>query len=109
MSNMELANEWFNIAGADLESAIFLQNMKPVPIEIICYHCQQSAEKFLKGYIAYHSGEISKTHDLLQINKLCKAYDQRFSQIEEQCLRLTDFGVTVRSPTRWKSILRTWN
>lgn len=31
----------------DLEAAKFLTNMHPQPLEIICYHCQQSAEKIL--------------------------------------------------------------
>ena len=38
-------SEWFEFAKRDLESAKFLINMHPVPIEIICYHCEQSAEK----------------------------------------------------------------
>jgi HEPN domain-containing protein len=28
--------------------------MHPTPVEVICYHCQQSAEKYLKGYIVLH-------------------------------------------------------
>jgi len=36
----------------DLGTAEYLQNMSPLPLEIICYHCQQSAEKYLKGYLA---------------------------------------------------------
>ncbi|WP_282433370.1 HEPN domain-containing protein [Desulfosporosinus sp. FKA] len=39
-------------AETGLQSALFLLNMHPAPLEIICYHCQQSAEKYLKGYIA---------------------------------------------------------
>ncbi|MCD4692773.1 MAG: HEPN domain-containing protein [Calditrichales bacterium] len=46
MDNKDIANEWFEIANMDLSSASFLKNMQPVPIEIICYHCQQSAEKY---------------------------------------------------------------
>jgi len=37
----------------DLNTAEYLKNMKPLPIEIICYHCQQSAEKYLKGYLVF--------------------------------------------------------
>jgi len=29
----------------DLKTAEYLKEMKPLPIEIICYHSQQSAEK----------------------------------------------------------------
>ena len=51
MDKDDIAKEWFKIAETDLESAEYLQKMVPVPIEIICYHCQQSAEKYFKGYL----------------------------------------------------------
>ena len=44
MENRDIALEWFKIADADLNSANFLQKMHPIPIEIICYRCQQGAE-----------------------------------------------------------------
>ena len=71
MDNVEIANEWFGIADLDLASASYLQSMKPVPVEIICYHCQQAAEKYLKGFLAYFGYEIIRTHDLVVLNKLC--------------------------------------
>lgn len=40
MDNKDIAKEWFDIAQADLSSAEFLMNMHPIPLEIICYHCQ---------------------------------------------------------------------
>ena len=47
----EYIAEWFQFADIDLASAEHLQSMRPQPLEIICYHCQQSAEKNLKGYL----------------------------------------------------------
>ena len=38
------ALEWIEFARNDLESADYLTNKKPLPLEIICYHCQQCAE-----------------------------------------------------------------
>ena len=52
MNNREIANEWFQFAKRDLESAKFLTSMHPMPIEIICYHCQQSAEKIEKSILS---------------------------------------------------------
>ena len=40
--------EWLEYSKRDFDSATFLKNMKPLPCEIICYLCQQSAEKALK-------------------------------------------------------------
>jgi HEPN domain-containing protein len=46
MSVRKLADEWLQFAYMDIDSAQFLyDNKHPRPLEIICYHCQQSAEK----------------------------------------------------------------
>jgi HEPN domain-containing protein len=82
----------------DLSSAAYLKNMEPVPVEIIYYHCQQSAEKFLKGYLAFQGDAIRKTHDLVLLNKLCQVHEGEFKQIEDECLNLTGFGVQLRYP-----------
>jgi len=42
MDNVTQAQEWHRFAAMDLDSAEYLLKMHPVPIEIICYHCQQS-------------------------------------------------------------------
>lgn len=68
MNNREVASEWFEFAKRDLKSAEFLIDMHPRPIEIICYHCQQCAEKYLKGYI------------------------------DDECIELVIYGVQVRYP-----------
>lgn len=44
----EIIVEWFRFANMDLTTAKFnFENMHPAPLEIICYHCQQAAEKYL--------------------------------------------------------------
>ena len=53
MVNIKEAQEWQRLAAMDLSTAEYLKNMNPLPIEIICYHCQQSAEKYLKGYLVF--------------------------------------------------------
>jgi len=45
MDRQDVVAEWLQIAYEDLDSAQFLFDHKhPKPLEIICYHCQQSAE-----------------------------------------------------------------
>lgn len=98
MNNKEIANEWFEYAKRDLKSAKFLTNMHPIPIEIVCYHCEQSAEKYLKGYIVLNGSKVAKTHDLVIINKTCKNYNKDFSSIDDQCIELVVYGVQARYP-----------
>ena len=46
MDNLDHVQEWIRLAQMDLNSAEYLLSMHPIPIEIICYHCQQSAKSF---------------------------------------------------------------
>lgn len=98
MDHKRVAQEWFQYANTDFEAANFLQTMRPMPLEIICYHCQQSAEKYLKGFIALNGGVVQKTHDLVALNKVCSGYSANFQEIVEECINLTDFGVQARYP-----------
>ena len=41
--------EWYEMAAADLGGAKHLDaTYYPKPLELICYHCQQAAEKAIK-------------------------------------------------------------
>ncbi len=93
MDNKKIAKEWFVFADFDLESAVFLLKMNPKPLEIIAYHCQQCAEKYLKGFIAFQGGQIKKTHDLIVLNRECQKYENSFKDIIDECINLTDYGV----------------
>ncbi len=98
MGNNDIVNEWLELANKDIASSKFLTQMHPAPLEIICYHCQQSAEKYLKAYLISNDREIIRTHDLTILNNLCKSINKNFSLFDEVALRLTDFGVNIRYP-----------
>jgi HEPN domain-containing protein len=62
----------------------------------ICYHAQQSVEKFLKAYLVFHNIDFPKTHDLDFLLSECKKIDPKVFDIELGSL--TDFGVSIRYP-----------
>ena len=98
MDNEYIA-EWFKFSDMDLASAEHLQNLRPQPLEIICFHCQQSAEKNLKGYLIYKGvAEPPKTHDLRVLRKMCLDIDEGYNEIERACNALTRYGVQPRYP-----------
>ena len=98
MANIKEVQEWHKIAAIDLKTAEYLKNMKPLPIEIICYHCQQSAEKYLKGYIVFCGIAPPRMHDLDELCKLCLKYSNTFKNIADHCSDLTAYGVQPRYP-----------
>lgn len=99
MDNRESAQEWQKLGEMDLSSAEYLLNMKPVPVEIICYLSQQSAEKYLKGYLVLYGVNPPKIHDLDELRKLCSNLSETFEEIADQCSDLTAYGVQPRYPT----------
>ena len=99
MDNRESAQEWQKLGEMDLNSAEYLLNMKPMPVEIICYLSQQSAEKYLKGYLVLNGINPPKIHDLDELRKLCSNLSETFEEIADQCSDLTAYGVQPRYPT----------
>ena len=96
MSETGWVSEWTGMAEMDLTAAEYLLGMRPVPVEIICYHCEQAAEKLLKGALVSFNIEPPKTHDLIRLCKLCCEADSRFEQLADACVELTPYGVQVR-------------
>jgi len=95
----EYIAEWFQFGDMDLETAEYIQGKRPQPLEIICYHSQQAAEKYLKGYLLYKGvTDPPKIHDLVILNKKCLEYDERFNEIGRACDVLTRYGVQPRYP-----------
>ncbi len=61
------SSEWLELAAQDEASARYLMGMRPFPLEVICFHCQQAVEKLLKSALAKAGRSIPKTHDLLEL------------------------------------------
>ncbi len=100
MADLALFREWFRYALMDYGVASQLQSFHPLPIEIICYHCQQAAEKALKSVLAYHGEDIPYIHDTLRLWKLATALEPNLSPIMLQSSRLADFAIVTRYPNK---------
>jgi HEPN domain-containing protein len=99
MSEMDLIFNWFKKAKNDLICAIHLfEDLYPKQMEISCYHCQQSAEKALKGYLLYKGIETPKTHNLVLLCQLCEIVNTEFEEIMDDCSDLTPYAVQTRYP-----------
>ena len=91
--------QWKEIADSDLTLSIFsAKNMWPVPYAIVCFHCQQAVEKYLKWFLVLHDIEPPKIHDLEEFEKLCENIQPKFSEIYEKCSFLTGHAVQSRYP-----------
>jgi HEPN domain-containing protein len=95
--------QWFSKAEDDLKSAEYLATMHyPRPEGIICFHCQQSAEKYLKGFLFQNNVVFPNIHDLIRILELCEAVNVQFSTILPKCNTLNRYSVVPRYPDEMK-------
>ena len=72
----------------------------PTPDEVICFLCQQSAEKYLKGFIFLHDIEPPKIHNLIELLDICKKINSDFFVLLPQLNVLTDYAVLPRYPNQ---------
>lgn len=93
-----LVNQWTRLADGDIASAKHLLTLYPQRLEVICYLCEQSSEKYLKGFLCANKIEPPRTHDLMNLCRSCAKIDKSFMTILESCSNLTPYGVTVRYP-----------
>lgn len=57
--------EWVGIAEGDFQTATREAMVTGAPnLHAVCYHSQQSAEKYLKAFLTEQSIYFPKTHDL---------------------------------------------
>ena len=98
MQLSDLVKEWLTKARQDLDSARFLSDMKPLPKDIIGFHCQQAVEKCLKAYIVFHDIEPPRSHDLLYLKTKCKSIGG-IPELDDTILsRLNPYAVEHRYP-----------
>jgi len=90
--------EWFFFADADFDSAQILNNAYCKHSEIICYHCQQAVEKYLKAFLCYKGVIPPKIHVLETLCALCSDFDSSFNDIAKDCAYLSPFAVHARYP-----------
>ena len=91
--------EWIQFAKMDFDTAKHLYDtMHPKPLEIICYHCQQSVEKILKAILILNGNDIKRTHDLGLLAELCCEYVAISDELYDICDDLTPYGVKIRYP-----------
>jgi len=103
MGKNELLQQWLDKSNDDLRSAEYLSTMHhPTPDEIICFHCQQSSEKYLKSFLFLHDIEPPKTHNLIELMEMSEKINSNFSILLPQLDILTDYAVFPRYPNQLK-------
>ncbi len=95
---IEVVRAWFKKAENDILNAENTIKMGNPPCDTICFHAQQFAEKYLKGFLTFHKIDFPKTHSLEDLVELCKQVVPDIETELENIEILSSYGVEVRYP-----------
>lgn len=70
----------------------------PPACEDALYHCQQAAEKALKGFLVWHDRPFPKTHDLGKLGKQAVELDQTLEPFIDEVVEFTKYAWIFRYP-----------
>lgn len=66
--------------------------------DIICFHAQQAAEKYLKAHLVWQEIDFPRTHALEDLVLLAAQKDPDFLALQEEVTSLTPYAVETRYP-----------
>ena len=98
MPQYDAAKKWLARAARDLKNARYLLAMPDPDYCFASFACQQSSEKSIKAFLAFHGKRIKKTHDLRELAGLVVAINPKLSRTLKEASKLTPYAVEIRYP-----------
>ena len=70
--SINLVAQWVQKAENDLRNAehTFKMPLEECPLDTVCFHAQQSVEKYVKALLTYLATDFPKTHDIGELFEL---------------------------------------
>jgi HEPN domain-containing protein len=94
----ELVKSWLDKAQRDLDSAVRLTTGPDPFFDIAVYHCQQAAEKAIKGWLVQKDQRFEKIHDLRLLVTIAQSVEPKFEELYDMAERLTPYATIYRYP-----------
>ncbi|MBI5194177.1 MAG: HEPN domain-containing protein [Nitrospirae bacterium] len=92
-------NAWFKKAENDLRTAEYTMTMDDPPYDTVCFHAQQCAEKYMKGFLTFHEIDFPKTHSIEDLVLLCKDISPSLESEIGDVEVLSIYAVEARYPS----------
>jgi HEPN domain-containing protein len=89
---------WMVKASHDLRAAETLAATSPPLYDEAVFHCQQAAEKAIKGFLAWHGRTFRKTHNLEETGEQCLAIDASLREAIDRAVPLSEYAWKFRYP-----------
>ncbi len=97
-AKLELVRDWLTRASHDLGAARALCALEPPLLDAAIYHCQQAAEKTVKGWLQLQDDPFPKTHDIADLVNQAAKLEQDFKQFATAAAVLTPYVSAYRYP-----------
>ena len=95
---IDIVKQWINKADHDLGTAQVTYLYLPKYHDTIAFHCQQAAEKYLKGFLLFLDISFSRQHSLNYLLGLLSQKIEIPDELFENASELEDFAVDIRYP-----------
>jgi HEPN domain-containing protein len=93
---VEILRQWVRKAENDIEAANRIMAIEEgCPFDMVCFHCQQAAEKYLKCLLTYLGIQTPRTHDLKALVSLLPV-EHLLCLRTEDLVELNPYSVDVR-------------
>ncbi|MBI4209710.1 MAG: HEPN domain-containing protein [Deltaproteobacteria bacterium] len=97
--NSPIVNEWVKKAEEDLKACRILSQKELAEVtDVVCFHAQQCAEKYLKAFLNSKEQEAPKIHSLKILIELIEPLDPEFRTLFEDASQLEEYAVEFRYP-----------
>jgi HEPN domain-containing protein len=85
-------------AANDLRAAEALTAISPPLFDEAVFHCQQAAEKALKGFLTWNGRAFRMTHNLEEIGEQCLSVDSTLREVINEAVPLSEYAWKFRYP-----------
>jgi HEPN domain-containing protein len=95
---IDIVKQWIEKADHDLGTAQVTFLYIPKYRDTIAFHCQQSVEKYLKGYLFFLDIKFEKKNSLNYLLSLVSKIDAISNELFDIASELEDFAIEIRYP-----------
>jgi HEPN domain-containing protein len=89
---------WLRVADRDQRAAAICLASDPPLDDVGAFHCQQAAEKLLKGFLVHASVDFGKTHDLERLGDTVAVHVPAVAPLAESMRGWTNWNIAYRYP-----------
>jgi len=95
---------WIDKAENDFRNAEYVITLETdCPFDTVCFHCQQSVEKYLKALLIFRGTDFPRTHDLVVLCNLLQHPGFTPFSVEE-LHPLNRYSIEARYPGIWDPV-----